>query len=106
MPTIWTKRSNIITSYTPNEGYGFLYDSLSIYDDPSRKYDGGFVNNYLKTGDIVSNYRFQGTRLYLATEDWDYLMEENGNTYLLVRDNGVYTKVGDISTSWTKVNDI
>lgn len=104
--TAYTKVTDNNTSYIPSESYGFLYDSLDVYDDPSRMYDGGVLTPFTETADISTSYIPTGLLMYLGTEGDDLLMAEDDITYLLISNYGSWTKVSDTSTSYIKVADV
>lgn len=80
--TVYIKWQDLITQYTPNEGYGFLYDYLDIYDNPARQYDGGNVVIYTGISDATTAYNKVESTI-----------------------TG-YSKVDEVSTGYTKIVDI
>ena len=91
MPTTWSKTTDITTSYS-----GVVDKNTS----------------YTKDTDIDTIWPSFGGLIHLATEgNRDLITTENEVTvcYIVVSkgpDGIIYTKVTDISTPYTKVNDI
>lgn len=106
MSTVYTKIADKSTGWAKFSGY-ILYDSDIEYDNKFL-YDGD--TPYTKTTDKDTPWGLFGGLIRLCTEgNRENIMSEGEVDYIVVshgEDVEIWTDTSDVSSSWTKINDI
>jgi hypothetical protein len=105
----WTEEADVTTSYSETgdvtTAYGkdiVTYEGVHFDEDEDTvTYDSSEITY---NGDIHVRYIPEGLGLYVAAEDFSWILTED-RLVRMVHSKTDYTEVGDVTTTYTEVGD-